>query len=130
MYEITDSLQALMERGFQFAHNSDSSGELVSVVGVRVHHNVIDIVQLFGEDDADAVRMPSGEPDILFPRTTLWRSSGRADAVIEALLGLADPAPETDAPPLAGSGCWVPVRPGRAKWLAADSRAERVEVFG
>lgn len=129
MYEITDSLRALMERGFQFSHNADSTGDLVSVVGVRVHHDVIDIVQLFSEEDADAVRIPSGEPDIFFPRMTLWRATGRPDAVIDELLALKDPLPGEDLSPGASAGCWVPTRPGRSTWVTENHCEQQVKVY-
>lgn len=112
---ITDSLQALMARGFTFAHTYGAAGEVVTVVGVRAHHDVIDIVQLYGERDTTAVRIPGTEPDILFPRTVLWRSSGVACEVIGALLALADPRPDTvDS---TTHGCWLPTRPGRSAWV-------------
>lgn len=128
MYEITDSLRALMQQGFQFSHNSDAEGELVSVVGVRVNQDVIDIVQIFGEHDADAVRIPSGEPDIFFPRMTLWRCSGRPEKVIEELLTLTDPAPDPDAAPGSGGGCWLPTRPGRSTWVTPMTPEQRIRA--
>ena len=54
---------------------------------------MIDVVQLYGEHDADAIRVPADEPDVLFPRTTIWRITGTANDVIDDLLSLADPEP-------------------------------------
>ncbi|GAA2780737.1 hypothetical protein [Saccharopolyspora taberi] len=115
--DVTDGLQALISRDFQFAHPRDSVGSLVAVVGLRVHHGVIDIVQLYGEDDADAARIPGDEPDVLFPQTVIWRTTGRAREVIKQVLALEDPVE------LAGSaaGCWVPTHAGRSAWLAASA---------
>ncbi|WP_249124252.1 hypothetical protein [Saccharopolyspora erythraea] len=115
--EITDGLQALMSRDFQFAHPRDSAGTLVAVVGLRVHHNVIDIVQLYGEDDADAARIPGDEPDVLFPQTVIWRTSGRARDVIKQVLRLEDPVEIGTA----AKGCWMPTHAGRSTWLAASA---------
>jgi hypothetical protein len=119
MDDITDSLQALMSRGYKFAQTRGAAGEVVTVVGVRAHHNVIDIVQLYGERDTSAVRIPGDEPDILFPRTVLWRASGIARDVIGKLLALADPV--ADSAPVGSEGCWFPTRPGRSVWLASQT---------
>jgi hypothetical protein len=75
MNDITNGLQALVARDFQFTHPRDASGSLVAVVGIRVHHGVFDILQLFGENDADAARIPADEPDVLFPSRVLWRTA-------------------------------------------------------
>lgn len=115
--EITDGLQALIARDFQFTHPRDASGTLIAVVGIRVHHGVIDIVQLYGEHDADAARIPGEEPDVLFPRTVLWRTTGSAGEVVQAALALADPLPD----PNPAKGAWVPTHSGRSTWLAASA---------
>jgi hypothetical protein len=118
MNEITEGLQALIARDFHFAHPRDSNGALIAVIGIRVHHGVIDIVQLHGEQDADAARVPGEEPDVLSPRTVLWRTSGSAQEVIQETLALQDPVSE---PGSAAKGCWVPTNPGRSTWLAASA---------
>src|SRR5437588_11384892 len=92
---IDEHLLGLRSRGFTFAANRDEDGNIDSLVAVRVHHDLIDIVELYGEDDVRAMRMPGTEPDVMHPRTVLWRASGPAHRVLEALLGLADP--EIDA---------------------------------
>jgi hypothetical protein len=89
---VDRGLLALRSLGFQFATNRDSGGVIVAVTGFRAHHGVIDIVQLYGEHDADAIRVPGDEPDVLFPRTTIWRTTGAAKDVIDNLLGLVAPA--------------------------------------
>ncbi|GAA0525856.1 hypothetical protein GCM10011581_13980 [Saccharopolyspora subtropica] len=118
MNEITNGLQALVARGFQFAHPRDANGGLVAVVGIRVHRGVFDILQLFGETDADAARIPGDEPDVLFPSKVLWRTTGPAREVINDLLALSEPAPELGAQP---KGCWLPAHAGRSTWLAASA---------
>jgi len=88
---VTRRLLALRCVGFQFAAVRDAGGVVVALTGVRAHHGVIDIVQLYGEHDADAIRIPGDEPDILRARTTIWRSTGTASDVIDKILVLADP---------------------------------------
>lgn len=118
MNEIMNDLQALVARDFQFAHPRDSNGSLVAVVGIRVHRGVFDILQLFGEHDADAARIPGDEPDVLFPSKVLWRTTGPAREVIRDLLALSDPAPELGVQP---QGCWLPTQAGRSTWLAVSA---------
>lgn len=118
MKEITDGLQALIARDFHFAHPRSADGSLLAVVGIRAHHGVIDVVQLYGENDADAARIPAEEPDVLFPKTVLWRTTGAALEVIAEALALEDPAPER---PSQAKGCWVPTNAGRSTWLAASA---------
>ncbi len=122
--EITDietGLQELIHRGYQFVHPCDANGEVLAVVGVRVHDNVVDVVRLNAEDDVVATRMPGTEQNILMPEKWLWRSAGDAATVLTALLALPDERtpgslylPETGT-----SGCWVEGRGGTSKWLAA-----------
>ncbi|MGI8308417.1 hypothetical protein [Saccharopolyspora hattusasensis] len=118
MNEITNGLQALVAHDFQFAHPRDTNGDLVAVVGIRVHHGVFDILQLFGEHDADAARIPGDEPDVLFPSKVLWRTTGPAREVIAELLALSEPTPELGGQP---KGCWLPTNAGRSAWLAASA---------
>lgn len=81
--------------GFRFGTSRDAGGLVVSLVGARTHQGVIDIVQLYGEHDADATRVSCHEPYILFPRAVFWRTTGSASQVIDELLGLAEPAPDS-----------------------------------
>ncbi|MDA3625855.1 hypothetical protein [Saccharopolyspora oryzae] len=118
MYDITNGLRALVARDFQFAHPRDADGGLVAVVGIRVHRGVFDILQLFGETDADAARVPGDEADVLFPSKVLWRTTGPAHDVINELLALSDPAPDMGSP---AAGCWMPTHAGRSAWLAASA---------
>jgi hypothetical protein len=117
---VDHGLLALRSLGFQFATNRDSGGVIVAVTGFRPHHGVMDIVQLYGEQDADAIRVPGDEPDVLFPRTTIWRTTGAAKDVIDNLLGLADPAFEewtTSSSPL------------RAGFRAVSSVVQRIRRY-
>lgn len=115
-----DQLRALVERGFRFVHPTDDDGEIAAVVGVRVHSGVVDVVRLHGENDVHATRMPGDEADILAPRTVLWQRTGFVGDVLDAVLTLPD---DHAVPRRRGenSGCWVPVRPGAAKWVGAAS---------
>jgi hypothetical protein len=123
--DTESQLRALVGRGFEFLHPRDANGELTAVVGVRVHHDVIDVVRLRAEDDVVASRMPGETADITRPATLLWERSGTASAVLSALLALPeDHTPGvTDRPHRAHGavGCWVPTTPGRAKWLPATA---------
>jgi hypothetical protein len=62
---------------------------VLAVVGVRAHHNVIDVVRLHSEDDAIASRVPSDE-NILAPTRVFWRQQGPAHEVLGELLALPD----------------------------------------
>lgn len=119
--EITERLRRLIACGFRFAHPRDAQGSLVAIVGARPHHGVIDIVQLFGEKDADAARVPGDEPDILLPHTVLWRITGPARTVLDRVLALPDPVTDEDKVRRRSHGYWMPTQPGRATWLAAPA---------
>ncbi|HEY0450592.1 hypothetical protein [Actinophytocola sp.] len=82
-------LRALVARGFRFIDPRDENGEVIAVVGVRAHHNVVDVVQLHGEDEVVAARMPSDQ-DILAPSRVFWQEAGPALAVLGAMLALPD----------------------------------------
>ena len=122
--DVADQLRALIVRGFRFAHPRRANGEIAAVVGVRAHHNVVDIVQLLGEHDADAARIPGDEPDILCPRHVLWRATGPAHTVLRQVLDLpdvdaADPGP--DSAHTRHNGCWVSAGSAHAVWLHSTS---------
>ncbi len=117
MADITDGLRRLMTAGFKFVHPRDARGDIVAVTGIRTHHDVVDVLQLFGERDATAARMPATEPDVLSPRSVQWRRSGVPADVIDELLALPEPAVHTDR----SVGCWVTTRPGRSVWFPASA---------
>jgi hypothetical protein len=119
MNHIDEGLKKLIARGFQFLHPRDADGAVVTIVGLRAHNDVVDLVHLYSERDAQACRVPVDEPDVFAPNSVYWRHSGTADEVIAAVLELADPLSEMEAAAAeAAKGCWVPVGPGHAKWLA------------
>lgn len=117
MTDIADKLRELMDRGYRFVHPRNVQGHVVAVTGIRAHHDVVDVFQLYGEHAANAARMPRTEKDVLSPKCVLWRSSGSAVAVIDDLLRLAEPTCEQAG----DGGCWVQTRPGRATWLPASA---------
>lgn len=82
-------LRALVARGFRFMDPRDENGEVVAVVGVRAHHDVVDVVQLHSEDEVVAARMPTNQ-DVLAPRHVFWREVGPAQEVLSAMLALPD----------------------------------------
>jgi hypothetical protein len=86
---VDTQLRALVARGFRFVDPRDEHGEVLAVVGVRAHDDVVDVVELHGEDNAVATRMPADQ-DILAPRRVHWREQGPASVVLAKLLCLAD----------------------------------------
>lgn len=94
MLKIPGNLDTLVARGFEFTYPHDRQGALLAALGIRVHHGVIDIVQLYGEQDSQAARVPDEEADVLFPRTVLWRTTGTDEEIVDAAVALADPAPD------------------------------------
>jgi len=84
-----DQILELRARGFYFIDPRDEGGEVVAVVGVRAHHNVIDVVRLHSEDDAIASRVPSDE-NILAPTRVFWKQEGSASQVLREMLALPD----------------------------------------
>ena len=91
--DISARLQTMRALDFEFATDQAADGSIEALVGVRVHDGVIDIFELYGEDEATATRLPDSEPNIMLARTVLWHTRGTAYEVIDALLAL--PAPET-----------------------------------
>jgi len=94
--DINERLTAMRALGFRFGTNHDAAGMIVALVAARAHNGVIDIVQVYGEQDADATRISCHEPDILFPKAVFWRTTGSANRVIDELLGLAEPSERRD----------------------------------
>lgn len=114
---IEDLLGSLIQRGFRFVHPRDDQGEVLAVVGVRAHGNVLDVVRLDAEDDVTARRLPGDEQDILEPAKVLWSSTGTTHSVVADLLDL----PDDHA---------VPSRQAPAKgWWARDGRRRARFVF-
>ncbi|MFI7672855.1 hypothetical protein [Actinophytocola sp. NPDC049390] len=96
--DISARLQAMRALHFEFATDQAADGSIEALVGVRVHDGVIDVFELYGEDEATATRLPDSEPNIMLAETVLWHTRGSAYEVIDALLALPDPdqqAPHT-----------------------------------
>lgn len=108
---ISSRLQAMRAMHFEFATDEAPDGSIEALVGVRVHHGVIDIFELYGEDEATATRLPDSEPNIVLARTVLWHTRGTAYQVIDELLSLPDPDGER---PHVGLRNGVRVPPGLA----------------
>ncbi|MDR7302789.1 hypothetical protein [Haloactinomyces albus] len=85
-----ERLRRLVARGFRFMHPRDEQGEILAVVGVRAHDNVIDAIRLQDENDVVATRMPGSEENILAPTRVSWQSTGSVCEVIDDLLDLPD----------------------------------------
>jgi hypothetical protein len=86
--DFETGLQELISRGYQFVHPCDENGEVLEIVGIRTHDNVVDIVRLTAEDEVTAMRVPGDEENILAPRRVLWRSSGSVGSVLAETLSL------------------------------------------
>jgi len=86
---VDAQLRALVNRGFRFVDPRDEHGDVMAVVGVRAHDDVIDVIEILGEDEAVATRMPPDQ-DVLAPRRVYWREQGPASVVLARLLLLAD----------------------------------------
>lgn len=84
-------MRMLRARAFHFARTRDDFGDVIALVGVRVLHDVIDIIQLYSEYDADAIRIPSAVLNGRRIGSPLWSASGAPDEVIDTLLSLPDP---------------------------------------
>jgi hypothetical protein len=89
--DIGVRLEAMRALDYEFATDHADDGSIDALVGVRVHHGVIDILELYGEDEATATRLPDSEPNIMLARTVLWHTRGTAYEVIDELLSLPDP---------------------------------------
>ncbi|WP_179956753.1 hypothetical protein [Amycolatopsis anabasis] len=121
--DMESGLNELIGRGYQFVHPRNAEGEVVAVVGVRVHDSVIDVVRLHAEDDVIATRMPGDEPDVMVPKKVYWQAAGSVQTVLNEVLTLPeDHVPGEAAAPgtPAARGCWVPGDGARSKWLAAS----------
>jgi hypothetical protein len=101
--DTDDILRILMERGFRFIHPKDVEGNIITVVGLRAHGSVLDVIRLDAETDVTAMRIPGEEQDILSPETVLWRKDGHLREVTTS------------------RGSWGPGDHGRRKWLAATA---------
>lgn len=115
-------LHQLIGAGYRFVHPRDAAGDVVAVVGVRAHGNVVDVVRIDDVDDVTATRVPGDEQDVLDPADALWQETGRVDEVVSSLLTLADDyrGTDLDTPAEPVKGCWVPAGEGRSAFLLAS----------
>jgi hypothetical protein len=121
--DLDTGLRQLIARGYQFVHPRDAQGEVVEIVGIRVHDNVVDVVRLNAEDDVIAMRMPGDESDILSPQRVHWQQAGPVGDVLTQVLALPeDHTPGSLITPdsVPAHGCWVSSGRGGAKWLSAS----------
>src|SRR6266567_8808056 len=86
---VTNQLRDLVAAGFRFLPRR-GGGELVAVVGIRAHHQVVDVVQVRTETDAVATRMPGSEENLFAPTDVLWQRVGQTSTVLAELLTLPD----------------------------------------
>jgi hypothetical protein len=86
--DFETGLQELISRGYQFVHPRDENGEVLEIVGIRMHDNVVDVVRLSAEDDVTAMRVPGDEDNVLQPRQVLWRFTGPVGPVLAETLAL------------------------------------------
>jgi hypothetical protein len=114
---VDSRLRDLIKRGYRFVHRRDADGSVHTVVGIRPHHTVVDIIRITGPDSAVATRIPGGEQDIFEPSVVLWRRAGPTGEVLEKLLTLPEKPEPAGRRPI--QGCWVPGDGGRATWLTA-----------
>jgi hypothetical protein len=104
--DFETGLQELISRGYQFVHPRDENGEVLEIVGIRMHDNVVDVVRLSAEDDVTAMRVSGNEENILNPRKVLWRSSGPVASVLAETLAL--PEDRTPGSLLTPGTDWFP----------------------
>ncbi|GAB1513329.1 hypothetical protein [Actinophytocola sp. KF-1] len=111
-------LQTMRALHFEFATDQAADGSIEALVGVRVHDGVIDVFELYGEDEATATRLPDTEPNIMLAKTVLWHTRGTAYEVIDALLALPDPEqqePHTTPRRARRVSRTAPLRPGNER---------------
>ena len=87
---VVDQLRGLVTSGFQFLHPCGGDGEVVAVVGIRAHDQVVDVIQVRTEADAVATRVPGYEVNLLAPTDVLWQRTGTTSTVLAELLTLPD----------------------------------------
>jgi hypothetical protein len=86
--DIETGLQELIARGYRFIHPRDDNGEVLEIVGIRAHDDVVDVVRLSAEDDVYAMRVPGEDENILTPERVLWQATGSVGAVLAKMLNL------------------------------------------
>lgn len=81
-------LRALVARGFRLMPPvRDTDGELMALVYVRPHGDLVDVVELRGEDDVRAARV-SRDHHLRDGQDAHWRMAGSACDVLDQVLAL------------------------------------------
>ncbi|PKW15590.1 hypothetical protein [Saccharopolyspora spinosa] len=86
-YDSCARLRALVARGFRLMPPvRDTDGELMALVYVRPHGDIVDVVELRGEDDVCAARVSRDQH--LRDHDVYWRTTGSACDVLDQVLAL------------------------------------------
>jgi hypothetical protein len=88
--DFETGLQELIARGYRFIHPCNNNGEVLEIVGIRAHDDVVDVVRLSAEDDVHAMRVPGDDENILTPKRVLWQATGPVGAVLAEMLALSE----------------------------------------
>jgi hypothetical protein len=84
-------LRELVARGFRLMPPvRDTDGELMALIYVRPHGDIVDVVELRSEDDVRAVRVSRGKSISGDPTFAHWRTVGSACDVLDQVLALPD----------------------------------------
>ncbi|MGW3468822.1 hypothetical protein ACWDKQ_10195 [Saccharopolyspora sp. NPDC000995] len=86
-YDSCARLRELVARGFRLMPPvRDTNGELMALVYVRSHGDIVDVVELRGEDDVRAARVSRDHH--LRADNSYWRTAGSACEVLDQVLAL------------------------------------------
>ncbi|GAA4614759.1 hypothetical protein [Saccharopolyspora hordei] len=84
-------LRQLVARGFRLMPPvRDADGELLALIYVRPHGDIVDVVELRGEDDVRAARVLQEQSPTTAEAKTEWHAVGRACEVLDQVLALPD----------------------------------------
>ncbi|MEV0084309.1 MULTISPECIES: hypothetical protein [Saccharopolyspora] len=82
-------LRKLVARGFRLMPPvRDTDGELMALIYVRPHADIVDVVELRGEDDVRAARVSRGADFRDDRAEAQWRTAGSACDVLDQVLAL------------------------------------------
>ncbi|MBB5156628.1 hypothetical protein [Saccharopolyspora phatthalungensis] len=88
-HDSSKRLRQLVARGFRLMPPvRDKDGELMALIYVRPHGDIIDIVELRGEDDVRAARVPRDDRIRDDRASTHWRTAGSVCEVLDQVLAL------------------------------------------
>ncbi|MER7012842.1 hypothetical protein ABT324_15605 [Saccharopolyspora sp. NPDC000359] len=87
--ESSIRLRQLVARGFRLMPPiRDADGELMALVYVRPHGDIVDVVELRGEDDVRAARVSQEQGLSTSPTIAEWHAVGAACEVLDQVLAL------------------------------------------